>query len=202
MIFVIGAARSGTTLTMSVLEMCGANLGKVNRLNEISAVRDGVVKPILKSHGLDPMGQNPIPARACRWNTPQLRRMILDAAGEATAVKIIKGLHFWPDLVTAFPDANWLFVYRDPWKVADSCLRTSFMWAYHTADEWAQWAETYQARCWEIGEAVPEDQFRMVAPAHFTSGHTGALRGAVEDFGLQWREDAVDRVFNREAWHG
>ena len=68
-IFITGCARSGTSMTAGVINYCGAFGGQVagatknNRkgMFENNAIRELIVKPILRKHKFDPMGQNPLP---------------------------------------------------------------------------------------------------------------------------------------------
>jgi len=41
--------------------------------------------------------------------------------------KDVKLVHFWPVIAEAFPEAKWVIVWRDPKKIAASCMRTHFM---------------------------------------------------------------------------
>jgi hypothetical protein len=194
--FVTGCARSGTTLTMSVLRACGANLGNTNTLNEITGIRDGLVKPYLKRAGADPLGQHPLPDHVPpddHW-----RRKVEMAAGEADVAKIIKGVLFWPLWVQHFPEARWLIVMRDPERIAQSCVRTSFMRAYTSTDDWRWWAQQYHARCSEL---AAQAQTFTVWPGRFVRGDFGEIREAVEFLGYTWNE-AAREVVNPSRWHG
>ena len=69
-IIVTGCARSGTSLTAGIINICGAyggtlappNVNNRKGMFENTTVRQTIVKPYLREHGWDPLGQNPLPS--------------------------------------------------------------------------------------------------------------------------------------------
>lgn len=197
MLFVTGCARSGTSLTMALLEACGANLGVTNGLNEIKALRDDTVKPYLKRINADPKGQYPLPDLEDIQPDAKWREKVLSAVGEADAAKIIKGVLIWPLFVEHFPEAKWLIVMREREHIARSCMRTSFMTAYGNHTAWMQWAQFYHERCAELAEHV---ESRTVWPDKVINGDYQHFADAVEWAGFTWNDKALN-VIRRDKWH-
>lgn len=119
---------------------------------------------------------------------------------DVDCVKDVKFVHFWPVLAEAFPDAVWLIVWRDPDKIAASCVRTKFMKKLGTHEEWKVWAETYHQRCRELLAQYPDRVFEVDSSCLRT--HNEGISGAVKAVGLEWDETAIDRVFDPSRWSG
>jgi len=141
---VTGAARSGTSLTTAILAAHGARLGHVNGLNEHTGVREGVLKPLLRAAGADPLGQWPLPSLQDLPDASDLRRDVLAALGPADTYKDAKLCLTWLCWHRAFPDARWIVVRRDANAIAASCMRTAFMRAYDTAAGWREWVRAHE----------------------------------------------------------
>lgn len=198
MIFVTGCARSGTTLITRMLEACGANLGDVGGLAEHMPFKRKVLKPYLKRIGADQTGQNPLPNTSDLPEYPTLKADTDAVIGDAHVIKDVKTALIWPLLHEAYPDAKWLIVYRDPNKIAESCLRTHFMDKYEAKEEWVVWAKNYHARC---------DDLAQVANAHCVRTadvieDVEVLRPSVEWMGFEFDADAVKACIDKDRWHG
>ena len=184
MIFVTGAARSGTTLITRMLEACGANLGDVGQLAENNVFKRKYLKPYLSSIGADPMGLDPLPTLS---NFPPLTFN--------TNADLIKD----PKLALIHPalpkDAKWVIVYRDPAKVAESCLRTNFLGNRRDYDGWLEWAEQYHDRCADIENAMTVRTQDVIDDVY-------ALEPVAEWLGLEFDAEAVSRCINKGIWHG
>jgi len=200
MIFVVGAPRSGTSLTMGLLEACGANLGNVGGLNQIHAVRDKLTAPYLRKAGVDPIAQHPLMDPADWYDVPDWRAQVLDVVGEATAVKVVPAVTFWPLWAKHFPDAKYVFVYRDPQKVAESCARTAFMKA-HGEDVylWRAYADYYHGCCAQMSQHT---DMRTVMSQDVLKGDYESLFSVIDWAGLNWDEQAVKAVIRPDRWHG
>jgi hypothetical protein len=183
-----------------VLAACGARLGAVNDLNEHGGVREKVVKPYLRRISADEMGQHPLPCYADIKPDPRWRDRVLKHLDGADCYKGAKMALIWPLWVEHFPEARWIIVRREPNDIAASCLRTSFMRAYKTHQEWVRWAQEYHDRCDALMQAVG-DKAMNVYPHDAVKGDTEAYRAAVEHAGLSWRPDAVKAVIRPGKWH-
>lgn len=146
MIFITGAARSGTSLTTKILQAHGLWLGssgQVNDLYEHQMIRQAVLKPMLAKVGADPLGQGPLPDMSKYRPDPNLRHRVegyFDGGPEPWGYKDAKLTLTWPMWHAAFPDAKWIIVRRQSDDIIDSCLRTTFMKRYgKNRDAWNRW---------------------------------------------------------------
>lgn len=152
MIFITGAARSGTSLVTGILARHGLKLGPVNGLNENLDVREHIVKPYLHSIGADPLCQRPLPYLEDIRPVDNWREKVTRAIGqdEPWGYKGAKMCLIWPLWVEHFPDAKWVIVRRDRESLIGSLLRTSFMQAYSDAVGWGKWVDIHLQRIEEL----------------------------------------------------
>jgi hypothetical protein len=198
MIFVTGCARSGTTLITRMLEACGANLGEAGSLAEHMPFKEKVLKPYLRRCNADPLGQNPLPDEMNLPVYDTLRSDIDAVTPYADVIKDVKTALIWPKMVEAFPDAKWVIVYRDPKKIAQSCVRTSFMSAYGDEPEWENWAKEYHRRCTDLSYAA--DTHTVVTSDVIED--VEQLRITVEWLGFDFDPDVARKVIRKSKWHG
>lgn len=199
--FIVGAPRSGTSAITRAFEACGAELGIFNEtLREHRAAKQWI-KRMLRIRRLDPSGQHPLPPEPFTVSAAEMRSLE-KAIGRAEVVKDVKLLWVWPQLVTDFPAARFVYVQRNPMEVARSCIRTDFMRAYgrHHA-QWFRYARAYQKQAEALHRAAPE-RTSIVRLSDYLEGEEGPLRGAVEASGLRWHPRQVRKVLRPERWHG
>jgi len=182
--FVTGAARSGTTLITRMFEACGANLGDVGTLAENNTFKRKHLKPYLTSIGADPLGIEPLP-------DPNGHFPAMQFDTDADLIKDPKLALIWK----ALPEAKWIFVYRDIEKIAESCLRTSFLSDKKTQSGWEEWALEYQDRC----DAIPN---AMTIVTQDVIDDVDNLKDAVEWLGYEFDANAVKRCIKKSKWQG
>lgn len=198
MILITGCARSGTTLTASVLRACGARFGEQNSLGESRDVTERVVKPYLRSIGADPLCQDPLPELEDIRPDPDWRGKVLKALGSADALKCPKIGPIWPVWWAAFPEARWIVVRRNKDRIVDSCLRTGFMRAFKDREGWGRWVDTHLQRFEELKanadciEVWPNDEMTKPEP----------YRDMIAFVGLDYDRDVVTAEFQPGRWHG
>jgi hypothetical protein len=200
MIIVTGAARSGTSLTTAVLEVCGAKLGKTNGNKENVAVRDEVLKPYLVSLEADPMGQSPLPLRNSYLPDSMFRIRVehrLDGANCYKDAKIILCSRIWQE---SFPNAKWVLVRRDIDDIARSCVNTQFMKRLRTHEEWKNWAYDHQKRMDKLEEEL-KGQVISVWPHNAIHYNIDEFRRMIDFCNLTWDADAVRNIINPNKWH-
>jgi len=198
MIFVTGAARSGTTLITRMLEACGANLGDVGSLAEHMPFKTQVLKPYLKRIGADPTGQNPLPNTNDLPEYPSLKADTETVIGDVDVIKDVKTALIWPLLHEAYPDAKWIIVYRRPEKIAESCMRTSFMRKHHTLEAWENWAKNYHARCNDLAQVADTHTIQSADVIEDVE----VLRETSEWLGFEFDANAVRGCIDKNRWHG
>ncbi|NEP03752.1 MAG: glycosyltransferase, partial [Okeania sp. SIO4D6] len=139
-VFIItGMHRSGTSLTASLFQSVGVNIGEKLVRPEYGNIRGHfediefveLQKGILGSQGLDDLGSNveitEIPVK--KQYLKAAKRLIKNRGEAQDNLGKIWGwkdprttlfLNFWLNLL---PDAKFIFVYRSPWEVVDSLYR-------------------------------------------------------------------------------
>lgn len=196
MIFIVGAPRSGTTLTASVLRACGGDFGHSNGLMEHSAIRDEIIKPYMMSIGADPLCQDRLPELDELTFPEDFRDQVLNAMNGATFLKDVKMPLMWPVFNRAFPDAKWIVVRRDSNKIIDSCIRAAFMRQKENRREWQQWLEQHVARLEEINANLNSFE---VWPDKAVRGDLSEYKRMSEFSGLEWTQNA-EAVIKPNKW--
>lgn len=201
MIFIVGAARSGTTLATRVAEHCGARLGTTTGLAEHVHFKKQWVYPELQARGFDRRGQRPIPSEPITDMDPlEVRARLTTLLSDANCVKDVKMVLFWPILIDAFPEAIWICMRRTPEKVAESCMRAPFMNAYRTRKDWTTWAKVYHGHCDALRDANPGMVYEVTVDD--LGDPEGPFAAAMTAAGLKWSPEAVEAVFKPEKWTG
>ncbi|MDJ0517596.1 MAG: sulfotransferase, partial [Trichodesmium sp. MO_231.B1] len=136
---ITGMHRSGTSLTASLFQSVGVNIGEKLVGPEYGNIRGHfediefveLHKGILRAQGIDDLGTNveikEIPVK--KQHLKAAKRLIKNRQEENEKKTKSWGwkdprttlfLNFWLDLL---PDAKFIFVYRSPWEVVDSLYR-------------------------------------------------------------------------------
>ena len=217
-ILITGAARSGTSLTAGIVNICGAfggelagpNIHNQKGMFENNVIRQTLVKPYLTSIGCDPLGQKPLPnikqvfsvtiERANIWR--RAVEQIMKRQGYKDGPWFYKGAKsclYWYLWSLAFPDAKWVVVRREPKDIVRSCMQTSFMRAFRDAIGWHRWVETHEQR---FGQMVTAGlQVREVWPKKMIDGDFTEIEEVISWLGLEWKEPLV-RAFVDPALYG
>lgn len=216
-IFITGVPRSGTSLIAGIINICGAYGGELigacsankKGMFENRQIRETICKPFLSSIGADVKGQNPLPDREkmrefkygfiLNW-----RKRVLSAIGvdesQAWFYKGAKMCLMWPVWHLAFPEARWIIVRRDSEKIIDSCLRTSFMNAYKTREEWQKWIDVHLERF----EEMKKENLNIaeVSSDNIVNGKFENLKLFIQGAGLTWNESKIKEFISKDLWHG
>lgn len=216
-ILITGAARSGTSLTAGIINICGAfggNMAGPNKNNkkgmfENNAIRQTLVKPYLKSIGCDPLGQNPLPSNyqifniteehARRWRDRILK--VFEAEGYIGGPFFYKGAKsclYWYLWHLAFPAAKWVIVRRDKNDIARSCMQTSFMRAYRDTIGWLRWVDEHEKRFNQM--KLANLQVREVWPAKMIAGDLSEIEETINWLGLKYDEGLVKSFVEPSLW--
>lgn len=218
-IIVTGCARSGTSLVAGILANCGAWTGRVtgptrwNRKGQFEneAIRDELTKPFLKSLGVDPLGQKPLPdsvppdriPSSWRWRVENVLRTQNYPGDVPWMFKGAKACLIWEVWNQAFPEAQWVVVRRDDSRIIDSCMKTSFMRKRTTREEWQEWVDHHKRKFEEMRNAMP-GRVWSVDSKLAVSGNGGldTFKYLVSWLGLTWREKAVREFIDPDLWSG
>jgi hypothetical protein len=214
-IFVLGLARSGTSLIAGALEICGAWLGRTvpggpenpRGFFESVVLREHVNKRILSGLGCDPLGVEKLPDLHKLPVIPQLPGIIIKCIQAEGYKKNRRWLFkdaklslLWPIYRAAFPKAQWIIVRRNVEDIIRSCLRTHFM-IYHSADSsfWRRWADEYLFRLDKLKES--DVWWREIWPDDLVRGNLTALCQIVHDLKLEWKYPDVKTFIDPVYWH-
>jgi hypothetical protein len=190
-------------MVAGIVHLCGAWGGKMsgatrhNRkgMFENSHIRQNIVKGWLRKHGYDPLCQNPLPPRVVE-PVPGWRDRVLKAieaqgynGGGPWMYKGAKMVCMWQIWHHAFPHSKWIFVERDYGGIAKSCLRTGFMRAYRTKEEWMEWAREHVVRMRRM--KIEGIDVTCISAHEIVAGDFSNIRAFIERCGLTWNRKAV-----------
>jgi len=216
-VLITGCARSGTSMTAGVIHICGAFGGKLARATqsnkkgmfENNIIRESIVKPILREHGFDPMGQWPLPdIRMFNVNDigdklrgRVLATMRLEGYNDDNKIWFYKGAKMcliWQIWHRAFPEAKWIIVRRIDSGIIDSCLKTGFMSKFNGRLGWQKWINVHKERFKEMREAgldVTEIWTRDMIEGRFDN-----IKMLINDLGLRWQGEKVLDFITPALW--
>ena len=174
-IFITGLPRSGTSMIAGSLTSIGVWSGETipgNSFNpkgyfENAVIRDKIVKPILMSHGFDPLGVRKLPPRDfCPKITVNHQHSLADylhtvlhaqnyEEPQPWLYKDAKLSLIWRLLNSEFPNAIWVIVRRNRADFIQSCLNTDFMSQHSRKPEfWNYFADAIEERLEELINTV------------------------------------------------
>lgn len=210
-ILITGCARSGTSMVAGVINICGAfggNTGAGNKYNEKGLFENAKIRAIdkeyLRSIGCDPKGQNPLPDTKnltipSNWRERIERAMLEDGYQKGPwYYKGARNCLTWPVWNYAFPNAKWVIVRRRSADIAESCLKTSFMNAYSTYEEWIMWINHHEECFVEMIKAGLN--VKMVWPERMVKGNYEQMYELIEWLGLTWKSDQVMDFIEPKLW--
>jgi len=216
-ILITGAARSGTSMTAGVINVCGAFGGRMNGPNkynkkgmfENDRIRQTIVKPYLKGIECDQLGQKPLPStqqifnvnqeQADRWRAKVMT--VFSEEGYKGGPYFYKGAKMcliWLLWHMAFPDAKWIIVRRDKNDIARSCMQTSFMRAYRDVVGWLRWVEEHEKRFSQM--KIAGLNLREVWPSKMIGGDFSEIEEVIKWLGLEYREEMVKAFVEPALW--
>ena len=217
-ILITGCARSGTSMIAGAIHLCGAfgglmsgpNVNNPKGMFENHRIREQVTKPYLRSIGVDPLGQWPLPDLD-RLSIPtdwwQRVEQVFMEEGYKSGPWFYKGAKsclFWPVWHYAFPDAKWVIVRRHKQDIVASCMKTGFMRAFRGraaqravgADDeqsgWTWWVEQHLARFREMQDAGLN--CRIIWPERMVQGDYQPLYETIEWLGLTWNSKVLEFI--------
>ena len=211
-IIVTGCARSGTSLIAGIINICGGFGGKFigkTRFNakgmyENAIIREHVDKGYMRSIGVDPKGQMPLPNTnnlpiPSNWRSQVESVMIKEGYKEGPwFYKGARCCLVWPVWHYAYPDAKWIIVRRRSADIATSCLNTAFMNKYSTYDEWIKWVNHHEAKFVEMINAGCN--VKVIWPEKLVRGNYEQALEVIEWLGLKWRGKEVMDFVEPKLW--
>ena len=211
-IIITGAARSGTSLIAGVINICGAFGGELygataynkKGMFENPTIRERIGKEYLRSIGMDPKGQLPLPDTSSLqipsdWRSKVEEVMIKE--GYKKGPWFYKGATcclIWPVWHYAFPNAKWIIVRRRSADIATSCLSTAFMNKYRTHDGWIGWIRHHEAKFVEMIQAGLN--VKVVWPERMVKANYEQMNETIEWLGLTWKQKEVMDFIEPKLW--
>ena len=214
-IFITGCARSGTSMTAGVINICGAwggNMAGANHNNkkgmfENREIVNTMIKPLLIEVGADPMGQKPLPdirdfegINSVKWRI-RFTEIMKGQGYNGKDIIMYKGAKMclmWTLWDRAFPNAKWVIVRRRSDDIISSCMRTGFMSRYKDRDGWQFWVREHVKRFTEMQEN--RLQIMEVFPQEMIDGHYTEMKSVIEWLGLDWNDKDVKDFISPELW--
>ena len=213
-IFITGVERSGSTLVTRVLQMCGASVGKVNKMRENEELRSlnhsfinlnvvGCGMPDLDNATLPVNWKNKIETRLKQQNITDNIPFVYKDSGLAQA---------WYLWHLAYPSAKWIIVRRKTEQIVHSCMETAYMdkfknvqaqemiGAKNEREGWLWWIYQYEQRFREMAEKVEK---RTVWPERMGEADFSQMQEVVEWCGLEWNPDVevtMQYLLNKKTW--
>ena len=219
-ILITGCARSGTSMTAGIISLCGAFGGETSgatRYNqkgmfENKIIRQDFIKPFLRSMGVDPMGQNPLPdidevklvtnEFVEKWQRDILALMKKQKYNgkDLWYYKGAKMCLIWPLWHRSFPKAQWIIVRRDSFDIVRSCMKTGFMRAYKKPEGWLKWVDIHKDRFLEMEEAGCSIQY--VWPQKMIDFDLSEIEAVINHLKLKWNKEQVEKFIEPAYWSG
>ena len=224
-ILVTGAARSGTSMIGASFHLCGAwkgDTGRPSRWNakgmfENLALREKVVKPILRKMEVDPRGQYPLPETKNIYIPQNFKDTVIKTIksqgwtkDQPWVYKCAKMSLIWPIWQYAFPNSKWIIVRRNPCDIISSCMRTGFMnsFANEAIQEKVKAKNEYEGWQWWVNRH--EDKFveilsmginaKVVWPERMINADYAQMKDTIEWAGLRWNGPAVMDFIEPKLW--
>ena len=211
-VFVLGLPRSATSMTTRCLHMHGLWLGETIAGNaenpagyfESRSLREGLVKPVLRDLGVDPLGVRSFPPWDALPSFPGLKQVMLSAIEKEGydfrspwGFKDPKLTLIWPLLDRAFPNAVWVIVTRARDKVLNSLCRTSFMARHSSSPEyWLPFCAAYDHRL-DLLRGSGAEVHEIDSDA-LSDGDVGQLRPVLKDAGLKFDPRKARQAIKRD----
>jgi hypothetical protein len=189
-IFCVSAGRSGTSMVLQLLNICGAFIGTVGKNSkycENLAILSNVVYPYLNNVHIKKSWREQIIIQ-------------LQADGYLGGSWAIKGIYFnqlWPIWKKAFPEAKWIIVRRRTGDIISSYMKTNYLtinpkkFNVNTEQEaWLCLVHQYEESFVELINSGVD--YRIVWPERMAYHDYNAIKETVDWAGLTW----TDKAFN------
>jgi hypothetical protein len=203
-IIITGPARSRTSMTTQILELCGLFLGDVIQTTAANPQKQlenhhiikQIQKPHLKKYGFDPKGQNPLPPVGWYKSDPNRKNNVLDIMikqglepGMKWGFKDTKPCLDWRTWDDAFPNAHWIITERKDTDVIKSCMKTSFMSKYKDEKGWQKYIDEHKVRIEDMFNNL--NQIYKLNTDDVVSYNFNKLEQIIKEISLNWNYDKV-----------
>lgn len=211
-ILITGCPRSGSSMIASVVNICGAFLGKTSVKSMFTnvSIKNKIVIPYFDRMGVDVNGQFPLPdtyGLSIPMDWKKKVEDIIELEGYVDGeweYKDSRSALIWRVWNNAFPDAKWLIVRRRTADVIQSCIKTSFMSAFknpknieatNSENEFGAWlwyVHQYESKFVEmINNGL---NCKIIWPERMLDGNFKQIHEVVDWLGLEWNDKAIGSV--------
>jgi len=198
-ILITGCPRSGASMIANIIELCGAFGGTVTSNNHYENLRVKMLEAeYFRLLGVDPRGQYPLPEPESITIPVTWRKQVENAVikeGYQNGTWFYKSSLIsliWPIWNYAFPNAKVVIVRRRTGDVITSCLKTSYMDAFSTREEWAEWVHEYEERFTAmINNGV---NCKIIWPERMVTGDYTQLNELLDWLGLPWKSTIISTI--------
>jgi glutamyl/glutaminyl-tRNA synthetase len=204
LILVTGIERSGSTLITRVLQLCGANAGRVNKMRENEAIH-ALNASIIKANSEECHMPNLETLDYAKNLDTEINNCLIEQRLPATMPFVYKDsglIQIWPIWNTTYPDAKWIIVRRRTGDIINSFVETAYMKKFKDVknlklvgaeterDGWLWWVKQNEQRLVQMIEAGINH--RIVWPERMRDGDFEQMKEVVDWCGLEWNEDVVN----------
>ena len=207
-IFIVGCARSFTSLIAGTINICGVwggEMGTPHPTNpkgffENLDLRNLVTKPYLSRINADPRGQFPLPDPN-KIKLIDLKKQIYnvlkgqDYNDELWFYKEPKLAPIWKTWNFSFPKAKWVIVRRETDSIIQSVLHTNFMnRTLNSLEGCRRWVD-YHVKCFTAIKANCLSY--EIWPALALKGEFSPLKQLISDLNLNWDDKIYSFIENK-----
>lgn len=205
-IFVTGVERSGSTLVTRVLQICGAHVGKVNKMRENKKLLHFNTSFIKKhSSGCFMPDLSKLSDAYVFEKTSNIVYLLEEEKMTDKMPFLFKAsslAQMWSLWHTAYPQAKWIIVRRRTGDIIHSCVETAYMTKFKDKDNqklvgaknemegWLWWVHQYEARFVEMVENL-DSNVMIVWPERMRDNNFLQMQEMVKWCGLEWKPSVV-----------
>lgn len=173
-VFIVSPPRAGSSLTANIVYsagLFGGKLKKGDQWNEKGYFEnnhiDGMIAEYLRKNDTESKGKMYQPEYLATQSLGFGYKVVESVKaqglneGQRWFLKSTKTPLCWRLFNRHFPDAQWVIVERDREAALQSLIRTPFMDAYKTEDDWAKFLDYYDRRFAEIENSCDSYRFPL-----------------------------------------
>jgi hypothetical protein len=205
-VLITGIPRGGTNIIAAAINACGAFGGDMTKQNKDyeegeysnNRIRDKIVKQYFDRNGWDSKGQFPIPdTKKVNLQIGWRKRIeeIMLQEGYSSGQWMYKDAKLsliWPVWNDAFPDAKWIIVRRRTADIVQSCLKTGYMTAYDSMEDWIEWVHQYENKYVEMIESGLN--CKIIWPERMINKDFKQMEEVIQWLGLEWNDEVINII--------
>jgi len=210
-IFIASKPRSGSSLTSHILHEHGV-FGGIMKPADGNNARGYFENIQITSLLIEYLRRNDIENKLKKYNPKDLKSMMVEfdffvnqilteeglKEGENWFFKDPKIAFCWNMMHRSFPEAKWIIVKRDESQVLNSIIKTDFMDAYNTTQDWIDYLNVYNHNLEQLEKKC--NPFILNINKVFNNDLT-ELRSMFDFIGVKLNENIVDKCVEKKLWN-